>query len=56
MDCLVCRFEKILHEWQCLLPEIPLKGNELTELEHPHPEPVNTALAFQETQREQFTS
>jgi hypothetical protein len=25
MDCLVCRLEKILHEWQRLLPEIPLK-------------------------------
>jgi hypothetical protein len=54
MDCFVCRLEKILHEGQRLLPEIPLKGNELTELEHPHPEPVNTTLAFQETQREQF--
>ena len=54
MDGLVCRLEKILHEGQRLLPEIPLKGNELTELEHPYPEPVNTALAFQEAQREQF--
>src|SRR5580693_5044840 len=54
MDCLVCRLEKILHEGQRLLPEIPLQGNELTELEHPYPEPVNTTLAFQQTQGEQF--
>ena len=54
MDCLVCRLEKILHEGQRLLPEVPLKGNELTELEHPHPEPVNTTLAFQQTQGEQL--